>query len=101
MRAALLAFVAVAGCASSAAPAIDLLCRACTSDAQCGGNPCYADVSGHRYCGRPCDDGCPSGYSCAPLAGTAGQVVKTCFPDSLACASAPPPPASDGGAGAP
>src|SRR6266542_5278883 len=88
---------AAAGCTSSPAPAGDLLCRACTNDSQCGGNPCYADVSGQRYCGRPCDGGCPAGYSCAPLEGTGGQVVKTCFPDSLACASAPPPPGGGGG----
>jgi hypothetical protein len=82
--------VAVAGCGSTPA-ATNLLCTACTSDSQCGGNPCYADVTGHRFCGRPCDGGCPNGYSCLPLEGTGGQVVKTCFPSGQSCATAPPP----------
>jgi hypothetical protein len=66
----------------------DRLCAACTNDADCGGSPCFGDVTGHHYCGRSCAGGCPSGYACLPLQGTAGQVTQSCFPTSQTCAPA-------------
>ena len=78
----------VAGCGSN--KAANLLCAYCNDDSQCGGNPCFQDTSGQRFCGAPCD-ACPTGYSCQPLAGTNGVVVKTCFPDNEACLSSPGP----------
>jgi hypothetical protein len=81
---------ALAGCGVPAA-ALDRLCVACSDDSQCGGNPCFGDLSGNHYCGRPCDGGCPVGYSCQPLAGTSGQVSYSCFPDTENCQTAPQP----------
>src|SRR5262249_25215481 len=52
---------------------------------QCLGNPCFEDVSGSRFCGRSCASGCPAGFSCQPITGSDGRVVRTCFPDSEAC----------------
>jgi hypothetical protein len=77
------------GCSST--PATNLLCQACRDDSQCGGNPCFQDVSGNRFCGSPCGAGCPSGYACQPLGGTGGKVVMTCFPNTESCLSAPNP----------
>jgi hypothetical protein len=82
--------LALAGCGDPAA-ALDRLCVACSDDSQCGGNPCFGDLTGNRFCGRPCDSGCPLGYSCQPLAGTSGSVSYTCFPDSESCVTAPQP----------
>jgi hypothetical protein len=79
----LLLVPAVVGCGSS--PATNALCAACLSDADCGGNPCFADRSGRRYCGRPCDSGCPAGFFCAPVTGTSSGVVQTCFPTGELC----------------
>jgi len=62
----------------------NLLCAYCNDDSQCGGNPCFQDVSGQRFCGAPCDS-CPSGFSCQPLGGTDGTVEMTCFPDNESC----------------
>jgi hypothetical protein len=90
-------FFAVLGCGPSGAT--NLLCTYCTDDSQCGGNPCFQDVSGGRFCGAPCDS-CPSGYACLPVTGTSGHVVSTCFPKNEVCM--PPgivPP--DAGAGLP
>ncbi len=94
-----LIWVLAAGCGSSSA-VTNLLCTACTSDAECGGNPCFADVSSQRYCGRPCD-ACPAGFSCEPVTGTAGQVMKTCFPTNEACATTMPQPGVDLSGGPP
>jgi hypothetical protein len=70
------------GCGSNAAT--NLLCDYCENDSQCAGNPCFQDVSGSRYCGKPCDSGCPTGYSCQLVNGT-GISAMTCFPDTEAC----------------
>src|SRR5690242_9347179 len=78
----------VAGCGTS--PSTDLICSTCGDDRDCGGNPCFADISGARFCGGPCD-ACPTGYSCQPVQGTGGQIRETCFPDSLSCADSPHP----------
>jgi hypothetical protein len=78
-----LAIVAI-GCGSG--PSTDLLCGRCKTDADCGGNPCFVDVTGSHFCGAPCDVGCPSAFSCQPVQSTSMGVVKTCFPTSLACA---------------
>jgi len=64
------------------------LCVACTSDAECAGAPCFADVSGGRFCGIACGNGCPSGYSCQPVSASDGSIVDSCFPDSEICAAA-------------
>jgi hypothetical protein len=80
------------------------LCAFCDNDAQCGGNPCFEDVSGQRYCGRPCGD-CPAGFSCLTVSGTS-MLANTCFPDTEFCeppvegdgdAGTDPPPVDDGG----
>jgi Calcineurin-like phosphoesterase len=78
----------VAGCGDNKAS--NLLCAYCNSDAHCGGNPCFQDVSGERFCGAPCDR-CPAGFSCQPVTGIDGVVVKTCFPDNESCVTTPGP----------
>jgi hypothetical protein len=77
-----------AGCGDERAA--NLLCAFCNDDAQCGGNPCFQDVSGERFCGAPCDS-CPAGFSCQPLEGLDGKVVLTCFPDNESCLTTPGP----------
>ena len=71
----------LAACAESPR-ATNALCDYCQNDSQCGGNPCFQDVSGSRFCGAPCP--CPTGYSCVTVMGTSG-LAKSCFPDSEAC----------------
>src|SRR3954471_7658030 len=90
MRMYLMAAVAVMtiGCGDSAPG--HLICAFCNDDSQCGGNPCFQDVSGQRFCGSPCGS-CLPGYSCQPLAGTRGIVVETCFPDNETCIGTPGP----------
>ncbi len=67
----------------------DVLCKLCTDDKECGGNPCFADVSGNRYCGHPCGS-CPTGYMCQSVTGTSQTVVSTCFPNDEICAPMSP-----------
>jgi hypothetical protein len=76
-----------AGC-GTATPATNYLCRACSTDADCAGNPCFTDASGGHFCGAPCA-ACPEGFDCQPLAGSDGTVVKTCFPVNSSCATTP------------
>jgi len=87
--------VLASGCQVAPAASDAVLCQACFSDANCSGNPCFTDVTGSRFCGRPCGGGCPSGYSCQPVQGTGGQVVESCFPDSESCVLAMLPAGSD------
>jgi hypothetical protein len=88
MRACLVLWlVLTAGCGSGATT--EALCAYCLDDSQCGGNPCFQDVSGQRFCGAPCDS-CPTGFSCQTLMGTTG-LARTCFPDSEACPTDRPP----------
>ena len=82
------AVAALAGCESN--KAANLLCAFCNDDSQCGGNPCFQDVSGQQFCGAPCD-ACPAGFSCQPLEGTDGTVEMTCFPDNESCLGTPGP----------
>jgi hypothetical protein len=82
--------IVVGGCGSSAAT--NFLCAYCENDSQCFGNPCFQDVSGRRFCGKPCASGCPAGYSCQPVTGTSPGAVLTCFPDTEECV----PPGSAG-----
>jgi len=86
-RISLLALVVVAAGCGSPTAATNFLCRSCTSDADCGGNPCFTDGTGGTFCGAPCG-ACPEGFDCQPLAGTSGTVVKTCFPVGASCAAA-------------
>ncbi len=79
------------GCGSGTDRATNVLCDYCTDDSQCGGNPCFQDRTGNTFCGRPCDGGCPMGYSCAGIAGTKGVVMQTCFPDNYSCQNSPVP----------
>ena len=74
-----------AGCGTPA-PATNFLCRTCSSDADCSGNPCFTDTSGGHFCGAPCG-ACPQGFDCQALAGSDGKVVKTCFPMNESCAT--------------
>jgi len=82
------AVAALAGCESN--KAANLLCAFCNDDSQCGGNPCFQDVSGQQFCGAPCA-ACPAGFSCQPLEGTDGTVEMTCFPDNESCLGTPGP----------
>ncbi len=75
--------VAAVGCGTSTPPT-NYLCRACTTDADCAGNPCFQDASEGHFCGAPCG-ACPQGFSCQNLQGTDGKVVQTCFPDNELC----------------
>jgi hypothetical protein len=75
--------IVVAGCGSDAAT--NLLCGSCNTDADCGGNPCFTDVSGKHFCGAPCEAGCPSAFTCSPVHSTSKGVVNTCFPKSMSC----------------
>lgn len=88
MRVVILAVLVFAGCGPGGAT--NLICAYCNDDSQCGGNPCFQDVSGQRFCGAPCDH-CPTGFSCQPLGGTNGVVVRTCFPDNESCLATPGP----------
>jgi hypothetical protein len=81
----------VAGCGSSAGPTTQALCVACTTDNDCGGNPCFVDQSGGHFCGGPCDSGCPAGFACLNLPGSTGKVWQTCFPQNGSCAQTPVP----------
>jgi hypothetical protein len=81
----------LAACGSSATT--DALCAFCENDSQCGGNPCFQDVTGQHFCGHPCDS-CPAGYTCQTVAGTSG-LQRTCFPDSEACSAVAPPGGDD------
>jgi hypothetical protein len=83
------------GCSSPGATT-QALCDYCLDDSQCGGNPCFQDVSGSRFCGAPCGD-CPAGFSCQTVMGTTG-LAQTCFPDTEACI---PQGSAPGGPGAP
>src|SRR5260370_12729405 len=85
----LIAALLAAGCGSTSGRATNVLCDYCSDDAQCGGNPCYQDASGGRFCGRHCDDGCPQGFSCIGIAGTAGATLQSCFPNTQSCKSTP------------
>ncbi|MGZ3443283.1 MAG: metallophosphoesterase family protein, partial [Polyangia bacterium] len=98
-RTLLLASIAafVGGCGDNKAP--NLLCAFCNDDSQCGGNPCFQDTSGEHFCGSPCGNGCPTGFSCQPLTGTNGAVVMTCFPDNESCLTTPGPNQSGNGGG--
>jgi hypothetical protein len=90
-------FLALVGCGSSH-PATNYLCRACNTDADCGGNICFADASGGTFCGAPCA-ACPEGFDCQPLQGSDGVVSQTCFPQSESCATAPDDFGAGGGGG--
>ncbi|HEX6838165.1 MAG TPA: metallophosphoesterase, partial [Polyangia bacterium] len=79
------AMVVVTGCGSPTA-ATNFLCRSCTTNADCGGNPCFTDGTGSQFCGAPCG-ACPDGFDCQALAGSDGVVVKTCFPVNTSCAA--------------
>jgi hypothetical protein len=80
-----LVIAAATGC-GSASPATNFICNACTSDADCAGNPCFTDASGGHFCGAPCG-ACPEGFNCQALAGSDGKVVQTCFPINSSCAN--------------
>jgi hypothetical protein len=95
----LLPFLALVGIGCGSGPSTDLLCGRCTTDADCGGNPCFADVTGEHFCGAPCDVGCPSAFACEPVQSTSMGVVKTCFPKSLSCAGFKPGGGGSGGSG--
>jgi len=93
------------GCGKATGVGNGLLCTSCTVDTDCAGAPCFADVSGGRFCGIACDGGCPAGYSCQPVSGANGSVADTCFPDTEVCQNPHAPdlsasmdPTPDGGA---
>jgi hypothetical protein len=79
-----LAVALTLGACNSSKSSGALLCQACASDDDCGGNPCFLDKTGARFCGAPCD-ACPNGFDCQPVEGTAGQVAQSCFPTNEIC----------------
>jgi Calcineurin-like phosphoesterase len=87
IKAFVLAMSLALGCKSQP-QATGLLCHSCSDDSQCGGNPCFQDSTGARFCGAPCGS-CPSGFSCHPIQGT-GSVVNSCFPNDNICVSTGP-----------
>ncbi len=96
MRSLLCLLLLLPACGSTRAT--NALCAFCDNDSQCGGNPCFADVSDQRFCGRSCD-ACPDGFSCATVMGTGG-LAQTCFPNTESCASTMVGGTDDGGTGA-
>jgi len=66
-------------------------CTTCSSDASCGaeGNFCanLGAAAGGKICTAACtgDDGCPSGYVCAPIAKGASITGSACVPRSYSC----------------
>ena len=61
------------------------LCNTCAMSSECGaGNYClYNTMNGQHFCGQDCaSSGCPGGYTCTSIGGTAMQ----CVPSSGACA---------------
>jgi hypothetical protein len=79
----------LAGC-GSAGPTTQALCVACATNDDCGGNICFTDQSGGKFCGAPCDS-CPVGFNCQNLPGSDGKVQPTCFPVNESCANTPVP----------
>lgn len=67
------------------------LCRSCSKDADCGadGNRCTKLSRGKKACTFGCidDTGCPSDYSCRPIASSTTGSIKTkqCVPRGLVC----------------
>lgn len=94
----LVVLLAAAGCGDNTPGATNYLCRACTTDADCAGNPCFADASGNTYCGAPCA-ACPEGFDCQNLAGSDGVVRPTCFPQNETCAQEMLDMSASGGGG--
>jgi uncharacterized protein YkwD len=62
----------------------DLLCKTCTTSADCGGAPnyCLKRGDGTRFCGSDCrESSCPTGYSCTRL----GYSIHQCVPRRSDC----------------
>jgi uncharacterized protein YkwD len=77
----------------------DTLCRACTSNADCGGSSalCLRRSDGVQFCGRDCrTSSCPTSYTCMRLSTTISQCVPpqlTCSLPTTDAGTAPPPDA--------
>jgi len=69
-----------------------MLCRPCTSDADCAGSTGQEDVcvdfgTEGRFCGAACGAGspCPDGYVCKTVADTSGVESQQCAPQDGTC----------------
>lgn len=62
-------------------PAAGYWCRACSVDADCGGNGnmCLSWGDNGHYCGVSCgtDEDCPAGYTCSVIDDAAGNPLST------------------------
>lgn len=71
-------------------------CDPCAGDGDCGaeGNFCVRLGAGEDVCTAACtgDDGCPDGYTCAPVARDASITGHACVPRSYACQGDGAPP---------
>jgi uncharacterized protein YkwD len=87
----------------SAAGTGETLCRACTTNAECGGSGalCLRRSDGAQFCGRDCRTAaCPSRYTCMRLSTTISQCVPPQLQCTLASADAgTPPPSTSADAG--
>lgn len=66
----------------------ELLCKACTTSADCGGVPnyCLRRSDGVRFCGGDCrSSACPTGYTCTRLSSSVSQ----CVPPQADCSRVP------------
>jgi uncharacterized protein YkwD len=80
---------------ATAGTADALLCRTCSTNADCGGgsNYCLRRSDGVRFCGRDCRAlACPSSYTCTRLTTT----VQQCVPPLADCSRVPAAPADAG-----
>ncbi len=67
------------------------LCRPCQVAADCKSDSGVEDVCVRygdqgSFCGAPCGDGCPEGYSCADAETVAGAPTTQCVADASECA---------------
>ncbi|MEL6177571.1 MAG: putative metal-binding motif-containing protein, partial [Myxococcota bacterium] len=68
-------------------PEVDILCRPCEDDSDCGGlNDLCMETTDGRYCARDCQlQACPEGYTCSEVEGPNGSTATQCLPDGGIC----------------
>jgi len=69
-------------------PNVTTFCKACTVDQQCNGGVCRS-FAGGSFCTRPCDEECPTGFSCDDVDTPAGDPARACVPTSGTCECSP------------
>ena len=74
-------------------PAFYLLCKECSKDEECGGEPdtCVPVGSEGTFCGLHCAaaEDCPQGYECVSVTGAGQAVSLQCVPLSKSCSCRP------------